>query len=101
MHRNESTTYLLADILSAITDAALVDATLARILAQCVLARLQERHGGERLYVPAKPVTVALHEQVKAAIASGEPVRTAHRRLGISRSAFYRLAQGHWSADKW
>lgn len=91
MIRNHTVDMLREEIRSDLAASKLLDDELAKRIARVVLAGLQRRHGGGKLYVPVDYTRAYPLTEILQAYAQGDSPRVICRRHGISRSVFYRL----------
>lgn len=81
---------LRADLVRAIVDDTGVSETVAMPFANSVLAFLQARHAGERLYVP-KPTSTRPVLHIAAALRAGRSVAWVCREYSMSPRTLHRL----------
>lgn len=91
MIRNYSVDKLREAIQSDIAAGGMLDQETTARIARVVLAGLQRRHGGSKLYVPVDYSRAYPLTEILQAYAHGDSPRAICRRYRISRSMFYRL----------
>ena len=85
----DRTEALRSDLVRAVVDATGMRETMAMPIANTVLAMLQDRYGGSKVYIPAtkRPYDA---ERIAAAIAGGQDVAKVCRDHRISKRTLYR-----------
>lgn len=91
MIRNYSVDKMRDEIRDDIAASKLLDDDSAQHLARTVLAGLQRRYGGGKLYIPVDFARAYPVKDILQAYARGDSVRTVCRRYHITHSTFYRL----------
>ena len=96
MIRNNTTLNLIEDFAAALNEAKLSDPEATCVdLAEAVMRRLQDRHGGRRMYVQAKSKESSI-AALRRAYEAHEPVRRICKSARISTRTFYQIVRGEW-----